>query len=56
MITFDGNAPTVEGDGPGWSVVEVFDKVSVQLKIYYNEDSKGWMESCWDKYNKVKIR
>lgn len=49
-ITFAGNAPDVT-----YFEEDVFGEGVEDIKIYYDESAKGWMEMCWDKYEKIPI-
>ena len=51
-VIFEGNAPDISN---GHRVDDVFGKGMEKVQIYCGKNSKGWVESCWDKYEKVRF-
>ena len=52
IVIFEGNAPDISN---GHRVDDVFGKGMEKVQIYCGKNSKGWVESCWDKYEKVRF-
>ncbi len=55
IVIFEGNAPEIVGNSNGHRVDDVFGKGMEKVQIYCRKNSKGWVESCWDKYEKVRF-
>ncbi len=55
VVIFEGNAPEIVGNSNGHRVDDVFGKGMEKVQIYCRKNSKGWVESCWDKYEKVRF-
>ena len=55
IVIFEGNAPDIVGNSNGHRVDDVFGKGMEKVQIYCKKNSKGWVESCWDKYEKVRF-
>ncbi len=54
-VIFEGNAPDIVGNSNGNRVDDVFGKGMEKVQIYCRKNSKGWVESCWDKYEKIRF-
>ena len=54
-VIFEGNAPDIVDNSNGNRVDDVFGKGMEKVQIYCGKNSKGWVESCWDKYEKVRF-
>ena len=52
IVIFEGNAPDISN---GHRVDDVFGKGMEKVQIYCGKNSKGWVESYWDKYEKVRF-
>ncbi len=52
IVIFEGNAPDISN---GHRVDDVFGKGMEKIQIYCGKNSKGWVESYWDKYEKVRF-